>query len=987
MKINGITKNVSITLLAIIYCLISLTTDAFARVVPIAFKGITQHFRPGCEMYSPTVGRITLETGLIYNMRFYGPFKSSYKPISTGSRREYIKDNSKDPLWSLLKHLFPSPSGTLSVETGAGDNFGRHVFEPNTVALLLAYAYQVRKQYHGDEKNKVVRSVEDTEGREEGEGEKEPALLSKRKQTIPYKDFERYVNEGVMKAEGGQENIGISKNARGRHITLSKEQWDIHLRESFFERLINEYKDLIFKTLKLYNGEASHKTNIRKLKNTIQGILQLIKKAISEEKESFYPSYTTEQVILAFFCEKFNTQGDIWQLLQELKALAPDMIKDGEISEEDNLLSSKDIVEIAQKDKWDLDDFYAMANRDLFARIVPYKNGEKPLSNANAHVYDRRNNEKIASDYPDCVEMMIRHMSNLITFDPSISNFNLSKLVEYVKRTEPTNPYFGNFVNFYATQSPINANSGEPERRFLWGTVVGDLNVDHQSDRHEIPIRYVQQMPHTPHYELRSGFINLVNVLRKLFSLQLENTPVQGLEEHQKDKGYDLYEASFEQQKILVKEYLTSYFNAVNPDRYYEIKEETSLFKGKYGESPDIYGDLRVVVYSLIEGCFDPGIDKEECKDEELFSFTLSVVEGHSEINTISYKQLGAGQSYKGELERRLSAVTPGNPIYNILELFSVSQSGDENPQVHPLYYLFSTLIQDNVSRIKALNRILTWRIQNGTSLVFYENALVHLLENISWRDDQTLRLVTPLLLRMQPYYPKILQEGVRGIHIPNSISQKDLGNVLEYFPYLEHLKILNARKINYLAFSKMPLLKTLVISGTSLKKITGLNHLGQLTMMNLHQNKKLESIGDLDDELFPDMPNLTWLNLAETNLSEINGIEKFTGLEFLNLSEIPHLKSVSFKKLMPRLKELFISNSDIVELNGLEYLEAVEDLYLYNLKNMDVLSLPILPHLKTLNVMDSGIEKEGQWTPIKIKGLANNPGLRVDGIFKNLDN
>lgn len=72
-------------------------------------------------------------------------------------------------------------------------------------------------------------------------------------------------------------------------------------------------KSLVFK---------GDETDIEKLKKTFnehRSVLNAIEGAIREESSYPYPQYMTEQVISSFFCEKFNTQKDIWILLKFLE--------------------------------------------------------------------------------------------------------------------------------------------------------------------------------------------------------------------------------------------------------------------------------------------------------------------------------------------------------------------------------------------------------------------------------------------------------------------------------------------------------------------------------------------------------------------------------------------------------------------------------------------------------------------------------------------
>ena len=272
-----------------------LAPEAKAKISPKAFKNIARYFKEGMEFYSPVLGEAALEGGLIHDLRFYGNFESALKE----GKRLYIKDKSKDPLWTLVKNLFPSPAGHLVVETTTENNFGHLVTSPQTIALLLNYAKDVRagKQY-------TPRA--ETELRDE-------MVKSFNKAGLPRKD----------------------------------------------------------------QIEA------------IRPILNAIKESIQGEKESPYPAYMTEQVITAFFCEKFTTQSDIWRLLAHLDDDIVD--KSMALPTQEDLLTGDDLQIIAQKPQaYSLDDIYALANGGIFTALTPYKPGASLLSNGNTHPYDRK---------------------------------------------------------------------------------------------------------------------------------------------------------------------------------------------------------------------------------------------------------------------------------------------------------------------------------------------------------------------------------------------------------------------------------------------------------------------------------------------------------------------------------------------------------------------------------------------------------------------
>ncbi|HBG33974.1 MAG TPA: hypothetical protein DDX01_01235, partial [Holosporales bacterium] len=118
-----------------------ISSTAMAKLPPTAFKNVTRHFRKGKEAYSPTLGMAALETGLVENIRFFGPFTHKF---DAEGQRAYHKDTSTDPLWKIVKILFPSTGGALTTDSGANTNLGRYVKNPKVIAILLQFTDDVR---------------------------------------------------------------------------------------------------------------------------------------------------------------------------------------------------------------------------------------------------------------------------------------------------------------------------------------------------------------------------------------------------------------------------------------------------------------------------------------------------------------------------------------------------------------------------------------------------------------------------------------------------------------------------------------------------------------------------------------------------------------------------------------------------------------------------------------------------------------------------
>jgi hypothetical protein len=145
----------------------------------------------------------------------------------------------------------------------------------------------------------------------------------------------------------------------------------------------------------LSQGNEIIKIEFKKISSRIvdptKKIIQAIGKSILQEKNGFYPLYTTEQIINAFFCERFNSQKDIWTLLNSLdESIIPNK-KD--IPTDEDLLTKNYIEVLKNKsyDDIDLDDIFYLNIKDNFNSNLP-NNGCINTSTHSSYFYDRKNN-------------------------------------------------------------------------------------------------------------------------------------------------------------------------------------------------------------------------------------------------------------------------------------------------------------------------------------------------------------------------------------------------------------------------------------------------------------------------------------------------------------------------------------------------------------------------------------------------------------------
>jgi hypothetical protein len=128
-----------------LFLIIAVTLNVSAFIPPTAFKDITKHFVD--PHYSPLMGLVALDSGLIYNLRHFGKFTPAYEELPDGKqgRRLYDRDIPQDGTMALLLNLFPSAQGPLTTLSSAVSNYGKMVDSPETVADLLRFTKEIRK--------------------------------------------------------------------------------------------------------------------------------------------------------------------------------------------------------------------------------------------------------------------------------------------------------------------------------------------------------------------------------------------------------------------------------------------------------------------------------------------------------------------------------------------------------------------------------------------------------------------------------------------------------------------------------------------------------------------------------------------------------------------------------------------------------------------------------------------------------------------------
>lgn len=91
----------------LLLCSVALITCAFAKIPSTDIWGLLQATKPEYRQYSPFLGAVALESGMLKSLRFYGNYS-----LSTDSQGRQIDVAAlDDPIAQLILSLFPSPDG------------------------------------------------------------------------------------------------------------------------------------------------------------------------------------------------------------------------------------------------------------------------------------------------------------------------------------------------------------------------------------------------------------------------------------------------------------------------------------------------------------------------------------------------------------------------------------------------------------------------------------------------------------------------------------------------------------------------------------------------------------------------------------------------------------------------------------------------------------------------------------------------------------
>lgn len=801
------------------------------------------------EFYSLTLGEVVLETGLLEGLIFFGPFKAGF--TGTGER-DYTRDKSTDAHWNVAKLLCPSSNGQLGTTFDAAKNFARYVNNPKTVALILNY----------------IKQVEDVEGR------------------------------GSLKSV-----------------------------------VTKAFEKKIFETL---NG-VTMKPQVF-IDNVITPLLKHLRLAIEAEKKgtSFYPRHTAKQIVEAFFCYQFNTQEDIWALMENLDDSIVDKAKLKASPPTTHYLEEKDLPQIAGKTELNLDDFFALTQAKFFNSLTPYTEEASLVNNGDTYFYDREQDCYVMNrTFQDCVETSIRHLLNLILFNPLTREFDIAPITSFImKQQEETglhNPYFENFKKFYELQTVRSANAGDIGTRSLWNKVVADL-----------PSTGYRQNNSN---EIKSGFVNLMKTMNTVFGLSPDVPTMM----------------SSGEKKMWVEESLTTLLSLLNPSHVYKI------FFSESEVENIVFEDANIIVQN-VEGT------------ENLFSFTLKAAHsddrGHTKITDLNILKTQVLPNYNKVLEQHAHILEKGTAEESFLLLAPTHL----RKNIHPFYQLYSRPLSDNLSKIAFLQTLndnyKSWRriypsFENNLSVI--QSMTQNVIQGIGWEDYEARKIGLPILFHLSSF--KGFQSAFSSKQLENLekllFLDDPLGsmvNLEEVVPNLRTLELSRTPNLKDFSLEKLENLETLRVVQTGLRNVK-LHALNVLQTFLCTNNNYLEnlSLEDLEQLKMVEIMQNGWASDADCNI-EIKNLPQLTKA---NLYNTRNLFELTFENL-PELKELYLGNTGVQKISDLNQLSRLEILDLSGVELEDTELSLNLSHLRELD-LDSA-----RFTKLTLQNMQNLENLNL---------
>ncbi|CAO4838052.1 MAG: hypothetical protein CNLJKLNK_00181 [Holosporales bacterium] len=878
-----------------------------AQIPAVAFKEVTKYFKN--PHYSPLMGRVALDSGYIYNLRHFGLFIPAVGKNPDGTeRRLYDSDTPNDDMMALLITLFPSSAGQLASESMAVSNFGKNA-KVEDVAKILQFAKAVRAAI--SQSSHLQNDPESTWG------------LTK--------ILDQYKDLGKMRSLIVQ-SIRLEYNADNK-----KRDGQRAMKQKNYKMLKQDYA-------RPMDDEAIERTAIAQSERTQRIILKnqedKDRRKISNDENSLYPLYTTEQIILAFFVHKFNEKEDIYTLM---KILGDDFVTPFRESEIWNL---GDIS--SYEDTSDLDYIFITTHHDLNAPI-PFKKGNNPISNGSCPKINIVNGKKEITygTFADCHETALRQLCSIGFYDAPTKTFKIPEPI--------SNPYLR---YFFLEEPPHKANDGSSQMRGKWNLVIGGLP----------DVRYRQGIN-----EIDAGYINLIKAMRLVLNIENDTLP---------KNQYEAIAA------------LKDIFKTMNPllkDIQINIANFSSRRDGYKGMDNDFYGDATITItnaynqtFSFVLRQFQGHADIRNPTWNDTNTPLPKLIEREDPILSLvdrrdiktGIHQLLAVQEFADE-RQRIDRVKDFSQIESNLKQQYIpiidrmmDLKVDDTENMRNAKEAITPLIQKGFMFTSAADIALSrYSDENFFNLCFNAGKDI-VIQRI--KEKGTVYLTSNILSKIRENIPDYLKY-LKNIDVEDAYVELNLHDATN----LERIKINYSAEIGTLTLPNSPSLKMIDLRGNITSEHLDLS---QATYLETIIMRDKANIGTLT---LPNSPSLKMIDLGGNITTEHLDLSQATNLEEIYTGHYTKINTLTLPN-SPSLKKIDLGGNITIEDLDLRQYTNLEKIEMGHDTNIPTLTLPNSPSLKsiTLNgpitIEDLDLSQATNLELIIIGNKANIPTLTL---------
>ncbi|CAF0709629.1 unnamed protein product [Brachionus calyciflorus] len=560
----------------------------------------------------------------------------------------------------------------------------------------------------------------------------------------------------------------------------------------------------------------------------------------------------------------------------------------------------------------------------IITQSFPYSELNQPPSNVNIPIFDREKKDDLNpfiedSTFPDCADVLLLNICNCLFYHPEKQSYSYDHL----------NPA-SDLAKFYQNHKQLFLIT--PEIRNEWSRVVQGLDDFETLDKSEYSLNLIVYKREKRN-EIKSGVINMMNVLIKIFQI-----------DHEK------FWKNFKGTNIEKK--LRELFSIITP----EFKgRKFSMTFGRFNEFQSMRRTDFTIKFNLIF----------ELPNGSVITMQVEHMTHHAEMNLIEYDNSGLKSDTNIVNTYRFPNILPVTIFKKYLQLLQneldnwlSSLNLNENSNIYERIF-FSGFIKTNQQKKNKLNIIFDHIINNCESeneISQFENIVKVILSTVNFRDRGTATMFKPYLVYSNEIDDKeVLNNWLSSFNVEDYEIYKlweDRISSIKIESMTLYLYKIQFQSIDaiFKTLKKSKNLKSLKLTGIQLSITNNifkkLKILKNLTSLDLSGNKLYTVQPKVFSDTLLSLNKLTDLDISENQLEDLDVFEKLINLKSLNISN-NYLGTNGISntlKNLSNLTKLNISSNYI----GLESADSVSE------------NLKYLTNLKILNISNNELGDEG---------------------------